>query len=249
LKDFFGSSTRLKSNGSNEMADTKLQPGIEARQSFLRPGQMHVTKPNSNRRTARIGEDSYFSVIANASCQITMTDDSECSCDMQSVCVRSGLSWSSFAMYDYTESPLDDFTDSTTYLAESDGSLDGSISGIDWSAEWGEADSVYSSVRIQEIPIKKAVRFGCVRVREFALTIGETPALDEYQCPLTLSWTHSPIEQLVLLSPLGRRSPVPRRSSPKRLSLRERQTLLMESNRHVAFWRRLQCPSMVSLAH
>lgn len=55
-----------KSNGSNEMADTKLQPGIEARQSFLTPGQMHVTEPNPNRLTARIGEGSHFSVIANA---------------------------------------------------------------------------------------------------------------------------------------------------------------------------------------
>lgn len=177
-----------------------------------------------------------------------MADDSECSCDVQSVCIRSGLSWSSFAMYDYTESPFDDFTDSTTCLAESDGSLDGSVTGIDWNVEWGEVDSVYSSVRIKEVPIKKAVRFGCVRVREFALTIGETPALYEYQCPLSLSWTHSPIEQVVLLSALGSHSPVPR-SPLKRLSLRERQTLLMESNRPVAFWRRLQCPSMVLLEH
>jgi hypothetical protein len=187
-----------------------------------------------------------------------MTDESESSFDVKSTSALeakttsntagSSLRRLSFALYETARSPaVVDFSaggTSTTYCADDDGDDDsvsfcGSVG--DWTPnDWGEVDSVYSDIPIRQVPSLKSVRFDCVKVREYALTIGLTPVLDEHQCPLELSWTHFPIEHVLLLSPLGTRSsPRHRSSRPRRLSLRERQMRLMESHRHAASWSQL----------
>jgi hypothetical protein len=125
--------------------------------------------------------------------------------------------------------------------------------------DWGEVDSVHPDIQIKHVPAVKTVRFDCVQVREFPLTIGSaTQALDEDQCPLELSWTHLPVEHVVVLLPLGsttennnsmtyhppesrrrRSSTMATHHRPRRLSLRERQVRIMESQRqyYESSWR------------
>jgi hypothetical protein len=132
------------------------------------------------------------------------------------------------------------------------GSVVSSLAIDDWVPDdWGEVDSVHPDIHIQNVPAIKTVRFDCVQVREFPLTIGSaTQTLDEHQCPLELSWTHLPVEHVVVLPPLDDDStennnscmahhPDARRRSlytmathrPRRLSLRQRQLRIMESQR------------------
>lgn len=129
---------------------------------------------------------------------------------------------SSFAQYEM-RACVGDVSDSASYTDwEDDETWVKSVSSIDWSFECGESDSVYAAM----------IRFDCVTFREFALTIGETCTLDEHDCPLELSWTHSPTYSIVPLPPVNFTP-----GTPRRLSNRERQHRLMESQRSAAPWR------------
>jgi hypothetical protein len=159
----------------------------------------------------------------------------------------------------------DDDDDDTDYDSSSVLDGDSVVSAFaidDWVPDdWGEVDSVHPDIHIKDVPAVKTVRFDCVQVREFPLTIGSaTQTLDEHQCPLELSWTHLPVEHVVVLPPLDDstennnrcmthhhpESQRRRRSSytmathrPRRLSLRQRQLRIMESRRqyYESSWR------------
>jgi hypothetical protein len=167
-------------------------------------------------------------------------DDDDCSNHISATCY-----------IDTDDVGTDDTDDDSSSVL--DGSSVVSLAIDDWVPDdWGEVDSVHPDIHIQNVPAIKTVRFDCVQVREFPLTIGSaTQTLDEHQCPLELSWTHLPVEHVVMLPslddstennnnscmthhPESRR----RRSSytmathrPRRLSLRQRQLRIMESRR------------------
>jgi hypothetical protein len=186
-------------------------------------------------RMADGSESSSFEVKSTSALAVKSTSDT----------AGSSVRRSSFALYETARSPpVDDLSAGGTSTTDDVGDND-SVSVCrsvdDWIPnDWGEVDSVYSDLPVRQVPPLKSVRFDCIKVREYALTIGSTPVLDEHQCPLELSWTHFPIEHVLVLSPLGTRTSPRRRSSrPRRLSLRERQMRLMESHRHAASWSQL----------
>lgn len=152
---------------------------------------------------------------------------SQCSCD-PSESSHDLFTDSSFAQYEMCCFEVDQ-SETSTYLELDDDSLFQSVSSMDWDLAWREADSVYAHLQRKEQSIKK-VRFGYVEVREFALAM----EFDQHDCHLELSWTHAPTDLILPLPPNTLLWPI---RTPRRLSLRERQLRLMDSQRSASKWR------------